>query len=68
MTNSFGCVITSFLSIKIPVIPFKTFEEFVDNGQFQLTLPDFGLTAIYFRVKFSDIFLFNQKIKTIDDD
>lgn len=34
----YGAVITSFLAVKIPKIPFKNVHEFLENGEYRLAL------------------------------
>lgn len=38
IVSSFGAVITSFLSVEIPKIPFKDLDGFIRNGQYKLNL------------------------------
>ena len=38
IVNSFGAVITAFLSVKIPIIPFNNLEEFGKDGGYILQL------------------------------
>ena len=45
---TFSAVITSFLTLEIPEIPFHNFQQFVRNGQFKLILSKRSPFYLYF--------------------
>ena len=52
ITAHFGAVITSFLAVEIPRIPFKNLEGLIVNNEYKLALPDFNeeFRTNYFQV------------------
>ena len=50
LVNSFGAVITSFLSVDYPEVPFRNLEEFIKNGQYKLLLLNNGVIHAYLEV------------------
>lgn len=54
---SFGAVITSFLAVEIPKIPFQTVDEFVQNGKYQLLVLNASYVHLYLLV--GNLFLFS---------
>lgn len=51
LVNSFGAVITAYLAVEIPKIPFIDFDQFVENGQYQLAMCDVNnVLNEYFKV------------------
>lgn len=56
--GAFSAVITSFLTVEIPQIPFSNLEEFVENGRFKLILPEWSPSEIYFQTARIKYYLF----------
>lgn len=49
--GSFGAVITSYLAVEIPEIPFKNLEEFDRHGRYQLITVKSDYTEVFFNVR-----------------
>lgn len=50
---AYNAVITSYLAIRKPEIPFTNLEEFIDDGRYLLAMPFQSFTYFYFKVMFS---------------
>lgn len=50
VANSYAGIITAFLAIEIPEIPFRNFPEFIRNGQYQLAMNKDETLLFYLKV------------------
>lgn len=62
IVNSFNSVITAFLAVEIPQIPFTNLDQFLQNGQYHLAIPH-SFTFFYFEVR--DIILLRNLYSSV---